>query len=443
MKLSDSTFLGILIFLAAFFAPWTASWARLPLQMKVTEGVALGFLYFWTFYLLTRKKIYFPPGSFPMLGVIGISLLSLAVSPAPTHSEFQWAQGLYQPGVYNFTVVARQVFYFLIYVGVVNLCRRKRLLIFFILKGYIVGGVIAALVGLAQETFFLLGRSAVGVYSTPRDPVPRILGTFNEPGPYSAFLATVIVVLMAAVLFKVGLFKKMALHGFLVIITLALILTFGSRGLVEAGVGMVYLFLAASKNNFRSTTRPLFALGMVIITLAVVYPQAFMGLKWAFGKIEDELFLNPSESYTGGRKAGLYIAPRMFLHSPLLGIGIGNYPFLRNDFADGIPKVSHLDLPGNVFLEFLAETGILGLLTFLCFIIGVALYVLRSYRFIHRYSDSGLMHGLAAACLGILVDFMVSSSLYFIHVWILPSLLVALAQANREAFKPGFQGNMQ
>lgn len=373
-----------------------------------------------------------------MLSVLGISLLSLVVSPAPIKSDFQWAHGLYQPGFYNFTVVARQVLYFLLYIGIVNLCYQKHLIIF-MLKGYILGGVIAALVGLGQIAFFLLGKSTAGVHYTLWDPVPRILGTFNEPGPYSTFLATVIILLTATILFKINLFKKIALYGFWIIVSTALILTFSSRGLIEAVIGIVCLLLTAFRTSFRSIMRTLCMLGMVIIVLAIIYPSVFIGLEWAFGKIKAEIYLDPSEAYEGGRKAGLYIGHKMFLQNPLLGIGIGNYPFLRNEFADRVPTVSHLDLPNNVFLEFLAETGVFGFFAFLWFIVSIAMYVLKGYRFMRVLGDLGLAYGLTAACLVILIDLTVSSSLYFVYVWFLPSLLVALIRINKKLSRTSFQ----
>ena len=76
-------FLTVMGFLTAFFAPWTASWMRLPLQLKMAEAIAFGFLYFWVLKLLITNRVYLPPGSFPMLSLIGISLLSLIMSPVP------------------------------------------------------------------------------------------------------------------------------------------------------------------------------------------------------------------------------------------------------------------------------------------------------------------------------------------------------------------------
>lgn len=439
-KLSDLYALGVISALVVFVAPWTASWARLPLQLKVSEGLALSLVYFWTFRVIIKERIYLPPGSLPMLGVIGISLLSFLWSPPPFTSEFPWAHGIYQPPFYNLSVLARQVLCFLFYITIVNVCWQRHLIIL-LLKSYILGGAIAALFGIGQMTFFLLGKSVIGVYSVPWDPVPRVLGTFNEPGPFSTFLATVFVLLMAAILFKLKLFKKIVLYGLWVVVGMALILTFSSRGLIEVIIGMAYLFLITFKGNLKIMVRMLFVFSLVVIILIILtiaYPQVFMGLEWAFGKITAEWHLDPSEAYTGGRKAGLYIAPRMFLHNPLFGIGFGNYPFLRNEFAEGIPTVSHLDLPGNVFLEFLAETGIVGFFAFLCLVASIFLYVLKGYQSVKYSSESlGIFHGLVAACLGISIDLMISSSLYFVYVWVLPGLLVAFVHVNKIASSRG------
>lgn len=431
-KYSRSKYLTVLIFFIAFLAPWTASWIRLPLRLKLAEGIAFVFLYFWILNLLIVRKIWFPPGSLQMVSFVGFSLLSLILSPPPYNSSFQWAQGVYQPGFYNLTVVARQVLYFLLFIGLCNMLRCERRILL-TLKGYIWGGVIAALVGLVQITLFLIGKSTIGIHTTPWDPVPRVLGIFNEPGPCSTFLATVVILLTAIILFRVKLFKnKLTLYGAWITVSVGLIMTFGSRGFIEAIIGIFYLVLAASKNRFKSIIYVLCAISVVIILLVLVYPPVFTGSVWVFEKVKAELQLDPAKAYSGGRKAGLYIAPRMFFYNPILGIGIGNYPFLRNEFAGEIPQVSHLDLPGNVFLELLAETGVLGYLAFLWLVLSIILYVRKGYQYIykHQLPNQELVHALIAASLGILIDLTVSSSLYFIYVWIIPALLISLVRTE-------------
>lgn len=430
--LSDGVLPSFLVALIAFLAPWTASWARLPLQLKVAEAIAIIFLFFLTLRSLLRARIYLPPGTFPMLAVLAVSFVSLLLSPPPAKSGFEWAHGVYQPGLYNLTVLARQGFYLLLYLGVVNTCKSKRSIIK-LLKGFVLGGMIAAIFGLVQATLFLLGKSTWGLHITVWDPVPRILGTFNEPGPYSDYLALVTILLFASILFKVHLFSRRVSYIFLFITGFALMLSFSSRGTLEFLLGIGYL-LFTSKNKLKVLAKVLATGCIVILVLMVFCPRGFTGMKWVFTKVIAEAKLDPAKAYGGGRTGGLHIAPRIFFHHPILGIGIGNYPFSRNEFASeaGVPQVSHLDLPNNVFLEFAAETGAVGAIFLVSFMVSIFLYVFRNYRQICENVNGKLIHGLVAVCLMVLFSLTFSSALYFMHVWLLLGLLVAYVRISKK-----------
>jgi O-antigen ligase len=416
--------------LVALLAPWTATWTRAPFQLKPAELTAIGFVFLWILSALVKGKVYVPPGFPSLVGIVGISVLSLVVSRPPPQSGFEWATALYSPGLYSLTVVGRQVLYFSLYMGIISSCVRRASIVL-VLKSYLVGGVIAGLIGLGQMSLFVLRGSTVGVFMTPWDPVPRVLGTFNEPGPYSTFLATVVVILTAFLVSKnsVRVFARTHVYLFVALSSTALLLTFSSRGLIEAMIGIGFVLVAERKVNISSLGRAVVVFGVVIVVLGLAFPPFPQGFVWAFEKVRAEWLLDPAEAHGGGRKAGLYIAPRMFAQNPLLGVGIGNYPFLRNEFANEVPVVWHLDRPGNVFLEFLAETGILGLLAFSAFIVSTVVYVTRGSRHV-RY-DVGMFHGLSAACIVLLLDLGLSSSLYLPYVWLLPGLLVSLVRASR------------
>jgi hypothetical protein len=73
-------------------------------------------------------------------------------------------------------------------------------------------------------------------------------------------------------------------------------------------------------------------------------------------------YLRPDDgNYTRGRIAGIYLAPKMIAAHPLAGIGLGNYPLVRDDpaYRQG---ANHIDAPGDSpslgILDYVLQLGI-------------------------------------------------------------------------------------
>ena len=61
----------------------------------------------------------------------------------------------------------------------------------------------------------------------------------------------------------------------------------------------------------------------------------------------------------GGRLGGAVLVPRMIAAHPWTGIGMGNYPLVRNDpqYLQGLPSNDSWALPGIGLLAYAAELG--------------------------------------------------------------------------------------
>ena len=62
----------------------------------------------------------------------------------------------------------------------------------------------------------------------------------------------------------------------------------------------------------------------------------------------------------------MIVGLQMFADHPILGVGLGNYPLLYQQYSQrlGIDLRSEIRQAHNLYLEVAAETGLLGLLSF-------------------------------------------------------------------------------
>lgn len=110
--------------------------------------------------------------------------------------------------------------------------------------------------------------------------------------------------------------------------------------------------------------------------------------------------------------------------SPATGIGLGNFgPYIRNYPLE--KPGSGWQIVNNEYLELLAETGILGLASFVLILIVVFGRSIAAYRAAKDEYLKAALIGLTAALVGIVVQYNFFSTLYIIHIWVLIGLIVA------------------
>jgi putative inorganic carbon (HCO3(-)) transporter len=157
-------------------------------------------------------------------------------------------------------------------------------------------------------------------------------------------------------------------------------------------------------------------------------------------------FWNPShsdEAMPGDLAARLLLwrtAWNHFTHSPVMGVGWGNFIGLYSFDIPGLPPAmlgAH-----NIYLQFLAETGLVGLVAFL-YLVAQSLRQARSqWRSSVDFLDSALAFGVLGALLSVLVegfvDFLFDGQLATL-LWTLLGLLAASGRLQGESatVRPG------
>ena len=143
-----------------------------------------------------------------------------------------------------------------------------------------------------------------------------------------------------------------------------------------------------------------------------------------------------------GREGGISEPLGVFLVSPLLGVGIGNYPFYLSSASYG----SSIATTGSIYATVFTELGILGFIFFLGFIASIILSFLRLLR---RGRDPwlrGLAYGTLISIVGVMISRAGSSALYTdSYLWVMWALGAALptlaSQREGSASKPAIVTN--
>ena len=239
----------------------------------------------------------------------------------------------------------------------------------------------------------------------------RAYGSFGQPNPYAGYLGYLFPVAASLTLSAFGRWRKgrqpshLALAAACGATTAALlmgIIMSWSRGawlgMIAGGVVVIAL---------RSRRSASLAIGALVVLMLLF---AAFGTGWLpeiiSGRISD------LGNYTGGpdparteitdanfavleRLAHWRAGQRMFEDHPWLGVGIGNYGAAYGDYA-----LPHWYLPlghaHNVFINFLAEVGVIGVTAFILFWVGVAWLAWRGAA-----SGDGYASALGVGILGV------------------------------------------
>ena len=120
-----------------------------------------------------------------------------------------------------------------------------------------------------------------------------------------------------------------------------------------------------------------------------------------------------------GRIAGVFIFPDMIVDYPVLGIGLGNYPIMRNNpkYLDFIPKSPKGETDAHGFggiVQLLVDGGI----------VVFGLFLLIMYKF---YKDVKKNKNKSENFLLIFLFFFIFGvQIYFLYPWVLLGILTSL-----------------
>ncbi|MEW5746948.1 MAG: O-antigen ligase family protein [Nitrospirota bacterium] len=247
------------------------------------------------------------------------------------------------------------VFYFVI---VLTIRDERQLKIFMV--AYI--AVLFLYVGKSAWEFFVHGRY---VYNMGIKRMPGLDTTYGDPNAFAASIAYSLPFLWALIKyrFEQPLIRKM-LWAYALLAGVCIIATGSRSGMVTSLLFLLLVFFSTSR-KVTGVTLLLALLAFVWNVMPLDYQQRF---KSAFFRgVAPQA--QAADASAQGRLESLKQGIKMFMESPLLGIGPGNFKY-GWDHAPVGPSAH------NLYGELLGETGVMGLLVFSALVI----LIVRTHR---------------------------------------------------------------
>lgn len=134
-----------------------------------------------------------------------------------------------------------------------------------------------------------------------------------------------------------------------------------------------------------------------------------------------------------GRTSEALVALQMLADRPILGVGLGNYPLLYQEYARrvGLEFRSEVRQAHDLYLEIASETGLLGLFSFMLLVGGIFKSIWKAQQALFRNGlapVSNMVAALAFALLGFLISALFLHAVYFRNFWILAGIALAVPQ---------------
>jgi hypothetical protein len=245
----------------------------------------------------------------------------------------------------------------------------------FALRAYFWAGVASAVFSLVSYPLLLAANLEWGAYL----PDYRARGWFNEGGPYGLYLASVMIV--GLLLYDLHGLKKIQVWTSGVILLLALVGSQSKAAFMAACI--LFLLNFVLQGTFRQRVA-LTAIALLAVTLVwtrtrvvdsmLGYVNAYEVVQLYGSDVDESAY-----GGFGGRVAGMVLVPRMISAHPITGIGLGNYPLLRNspEYLQGLPTQDAWDLPGIGLISYIAELGI-PLFAYLMFLLCLPAWMTRN-----------------------------------------------------------------
>lgn len=337
----------------------------------------------------------------PALASVAVALGAWAFASA------LWAPDVTRARGRAFTLALGLVLVFIVY-GVIREAKHARWLV----RGYIAGAVLSALVGLV-------------VTAPGGTDAARLSGGIGDPNELALVLVPGLALAFFAIPGSAGELERWLLTASAAAMAIALFQTGSRGGLVALATSFAAGLILGGRRRPHVLTALLSIAALSVTYFTLAAPAELSGRVLHF-----------TAGGGSGRTDLWEIARQVARDHPVAGIGIGNFETVEAAYASrttNLPAVEIvIDNPHvvhNSYLELLAETGAVGLALFVAFVGGALTLGWRAVRAFARTGQEDLEligRGLMVALLGMLAASIFLSAEYEKQLWLLLGFAAAL-----------------
>ena len=386
----------ILFLFSAFIAPLNLLVIRAFTAYDLLTGVIFLLLVFGP------RQMWWAPRSMRLAALVLLAsgLLGGFRATAPIQSVLQ---------------VAQYAFVFFVQIPVVLTVARSRWIVRAALILFLIGYLVVVLIAFVSQNAQLAGR---------------VIPYFNG-NPNALAIPTVILVpfvlYFALDLWRDGLYLTVLLGGALILNLMIWSLTASaSRGSTAATMVSLIVFVVF-RNGWEGARTILLrlllvALGLFVVGSAIYWTNIFPDTLRT--RIERTISPDPSGPSVADERLALdHAGLEAFFSSPIVGTGFDNFRYVGQFYDDA---ATYHD-PHNLWIQFLAQAGLLGAGAFLFIIVRWFLLMLRTQSRVRSISDRQLLWAFLAAMAGLMAHSMLAPLVLQRHYWLLYGLVIAVA----------------
>jgi len=394
-----------------------------PIEITVTQVLFVAVLAIWWGWLAVRqdRRLNFTPIAVGLFLYFVATLPSLLVTTSMPQSLAELSRWLV-------TILA--------YVVLVNSVRTRREMNWLI-GAMLASGMFEALLGLVQS-YTGAGPASFSAGGL----LTRAYGTIGAPNSFAGYLNMALPLAIALAVYQWGTwvsgskalpwldrpgymtFRRLRMPLLMSFAALTLfwaVVTSLSRGAwVGLTFGTLAMVLALGKRAAAAiATITAATFGLIVLGLAGALPSPITD---RVGQLLTQIAIfdprgvvpTPDNYALVERMVHWQVAGNMFLYSPWVGIGIGNFNVLFNKFGvQGWPySAGHAH---NYYLHALAETGLIGTTFYLLMLITAVAVGVHALRRVRR-ADDAYGEAIVIGALGVLVTFMTHNLFEDLHV---------------------------
>jgi O-antigen ligase len=256
---------------------------------------------------------------------------------------------------------------------------------------------------------------------------PRIQSTFIEPLYFANYLLIPLLVSFFFFLKRIDPKKNIYFVIFFLVSLIALVLTISKGAILSLAIIISAILFFQARSLFSKKNLPYLLSILLFIILITGSVYSSLSSKPDIEKYYTKAYDIVMGASVTERQEAYDVAFEAFDKHPVIGIGPGNFGPYFSGYPTSAPSFGW-PIVNNQYLEILSETGILGLLFFIFFILSIFYYSIQSYRSTDDDFLKVVLLALNFAFLGILIQYMTFSTLYIMHIWILIGLILATQQ---------------